>query len=128
MTNRTLLLAALAFTSTSAIAGDKVSVCHAGHDGAVLMLNISVNAEAAHFGHGDWAPVTWYADDDGDGFGDAGVSAESCDQPDGFVGNANDVDDTDPLITDSNVPPLDYCTATDSCEDDAPTDSDDEEL
>ena len=39
---------------------------------------------------------TWYADTDGDGFGDASATEEACDAPAGFVGNDTDCDDADP--------------------------------
>lgn len=37
---------------------------------------------------------TWYADSDGDGFGDAGLTVLACDLPDGFVANNEDCDDS----------------------------------
>ncbi len=37
--------------------------------------------------------VTWYADGDGDGYGDAGSSTLACSCPAGFVGNDDDCDD-----------------------------------
>jgi hypothetical protein len=40
----------------------------------------------------------WYADDDGDGYGDAGESKVACEQPTGFVANADDCDDADPTV------------------------------
>ncbi len=39
--------------------------------------------------------ATWYADTDGDGFGDAAVTVESCNQPKGYVADDTDCDDTD---------------------------------
>jgi len=36
----------------------------------------------------------WFADADGDGFGDPGVQIEACGQPIGFVENSGDCDDT----------------------------------
>jgi|GEM_PF-1069251 hypothetical protein len=39
---------------------------------------------------------TWYRDSDADGFGDATSTVESCPQPDGYVADNTDCDDTDP--------------------------------
>ncbi len=36
---------------------------------------------------------TWYADVDGDGYGDATASSSACTQPTGFVGDSSDCDD-----------------------------------
>ena len=40
---------------------------------------------------------TWYADGDGDGHGDPGVEEVACYQPEGFVSEAGDCDDGEPL-------------------------------
>ena len=40
---------------------------------------------------------TWYADADGDGYGAAGSALVQCEQPLGYVDNARDCDDAEPL-------------------------------
>jgi hypothetical protein len=42
--------------------------------------------------------LLWYADSDGDGYGDSTVSTLSCNQPVGFVSNSDDCDDTDATV------------------------------
>lgn len=45
---------------------------------------------------------TFYADADGDGFGDPEIIIEACEAPVGAVPNANDCDDNDPQVFPSN--------------------------
>ncbi|MCB9758554.1 MAG: FG-GAP repeat protein [Alphaproteobacteria bacterium] len=42
---------------------------------------------------------TWYADADGDSYGDAASTATACAQPSGYVGDDTDCDDTDAAIS-----------------------------
>ena len=39
--------------------------------------------------------LTWYADDDADGYGDADDARHACEEPTGYVADATDCDDTD---------------------------------
>jgi len=55
--------------------------------------------------------LTWYADSDDDGFGDAESTTEACDQPTGHVDNDLDCDDT----TDASNPSADeICDGSDN--------------
>jgi hypothetical protein len=46
----------------------------------------------------DGGTYTWYADADGDGFGDPTDTVEDCADPDGYVAAPDDCDDADPAI------------------------------
>ena len=45
-----------------------------------------------------YGATAWYADDDGDGFGDPGSEQMSCDQPLGYIEDATDCDDAQAAI------------------------------
>lgn len=58
--------------------------------------------EAGNVAEGDGE--TWYADDDGDGYGDAEVTIDACDEPSGYVDNDLDCNDSDagePVVADA---------------------------
>ncbi len=45
----------------------------------------------------------WYKDSDADGFGDLNVSQSACDQPEGYVENSSDLDDSNASINPNSV-------------------------
>ncbi len=49
------------------------------------------------------ARTTWYADADGDQYGDPNVTRDACSQPVGFVAIARDCDDSDPAVSPAGV-------------------------
>ena len=61
--------------------------------------------------------VRWFGDGDNDGFGSPTTSVEACDQPDGFVDNEDDCDDTVSVINPSSA---------EVCADEIDNDCDDE--
>ncbi len=60
----------------------------------------------------DAAPATWYADGDGDGYGDDSTATESCDALSGHVLESGDCNDTDPDMH-PNAPETDCTDPTD---------------
>ncbi|MCB9760229.1 MAG: hypothetical protein H6739_10375 [Alphaproteobacteria bacterium] len=54
---------------------------------------------------------TWYADADGDGFGDPAVSSQSCEGGEGTVADSSDCDDGDPAV---NIAADEYCDGIDN--------------
>jgi hypothetical protein len=66
---------------------------------------------------------TWYADSDGDGFGDADDTALSCAAPSGYVADDEDCDDTDASV---NPAAVEVCNGVDDdCDGDIDTDATD---
>jgi len=45
-----------------------------------------------------WDTITWFADTDGDGYGDGQAAVDACEQPPGTSPNSGDCDDTDAAI------------------------------
>ena len=83
---------------TAAAKQAKVEVCQATGNGGVHLIEVSENALDAHLGHGDWLPLDFFADGDGDGFGDPADAIEDCVAPTGYVEDATDCDDADPDV------------------------------
>ncbi len=54
---------------------------------------------------------TWYADSDGDGYGDLGTTLDACDQPSGYESNSSDCDDGDDEI---NPDAVEICDSIDN--------------
>jgi parallel beta-helix repeat protein len=69
--------------------------------------NNSINPEASEVCNGsddncndqidEGVTITYYADTDGDGYGNLGNSTQACTSPSGYVSNSNDCDDSDTL-------------------------------
>ncbi len=69
------------------------------------------------------ASQLWYHDGDGDGFGDASDTFDSCVAPSGFIENADDCDDDDALVSPSGS---EICNdIDDDCDGDIDDDDDD---
>ncbi len=65
--------------------------------------------------------LTWYADGDGDGYGDASSTTAACSQPSGYVADVTDCDDSD---ANANPSASEYCDGhDDDCDGDVDEDS-----
>ena len=66
--------------------------------------------------------TTYYRDADDDTFGDAAVTQDACDEPDGYTATSGDTDDTDPLEVPTKDDDGDGFSPLDGdCDDDAET-------
>jgi hypothetical protein len=99
-------------SGTPALAGqEKMDICHiAQGNGEIIRISVAEKAWPAHEAHGDYGVITWYADADGDGFGDADVAVQACEQPEGYVENSDDCDDGD---ADRNPGAVEVCNGLD---------------
>ncbi len=64
--------------------------CYSGSYGVTIDFTVTIGS--------DCTPTTWYADADGDGYGNAAMSVEACEAPEGYVADATDCDDTDASV------------------------------
>ena len=78
--------------------GNTTAVCHVSGNGTVSQLNINQSAISSHLAHGDFLPLDFYADVDGDGYGDPNNMVSACTAPSGTVANADDCDDQDAAV------------------------------
>ncbi|WP_241695504.1 CotH kinase family protein [Winogradskyella litoriviva] len=74
---------------------------------ALLMFNACSDDDS---NESSCVTTTWYQDLDGDGLGDPDISQEACDQPDGYVADNTDTNDSD----DSDFEATDWTEATHS--------------
>jgi hypothetical protein len=61
-----------------------------------LILGCDIEVESEEGGTDD--TVAYYRDSDGDGFGDSASFVKALTQPDGYINNSRDCDDTDASI------------------------------
>ena len=60
--------------------------------------------------------ATWYADGDGDGFGDPATTVGACSEPTGFVADATDCNDTDSAISPAAEEQCDPADVDEDCD------------
>ncbi|TNF27771.1 MAG: hypothetical protein EP329_19050 [Deltaproteobacteria bacterium] len=79
--------------------GNTVPICHYDGQGRVHLIYVNEHAVPAHVAnHGDHGLIAFFADADGDGFGDAGAVVEACAQPEGYVTDDTDCNDGDASV------------------------------
>ncbi len=79
------------------VASDCDDTDHAIHPGAAEVCD-GVDQDCDGVADDGVPTTTWYADADGDGYGDASAPFASCGTPSGYVTDDTDCDDTNPLI------------------------------
>ena len=75
--------------STSAVSPDALELCNGVDDNCDGEIDESSALDA----------LTWYSDEDGDGFGDPAAVAVACTAPDGMIADATDCDDGDSAVS-----------------------------
>ena len=71
---------------------------------SILIFFGAVFLVVACSGDEDCTETVWYLDADGDGLGDPNESRTSCDQPNGYVSNSNDTDDSGTTANATSTP------------------------
>ncbi len=79
-------------------------------DGTEVCDDIDNDCDGSIDESGAGGAGTWYADSDGDGYGDPASTVESCEAPEGYVADATDCDDTD---ADIHPDGAEYCNGVD---------------
>lgn len=76
----------------------RVEICHFDKTAAeYTVLEVAASSVAVHLRHGDSYPAMYYADLDGDGFGDTTGATDVCPNA-GYVDDDTDCDDADPYV------------------------------
>lgn len=79
--------------------GADTPLCHYDGQGRVRLIHVNASAVASHVAnHGDHGLLWFFADADGDGFGDPAAGVEACEAPAGTVDNNGDCDDADAAV------------------------------
>lgn len=69
-----------------------------GNHSLTVQLESPLNQVSESFGFSLEPGTVWYADGDGDGYGDAAATTLACAQPEGYTSDATDCNDTSPMV------------------------------
>ena len=117
-TDPSLSLADLDGDGVSSCDGDCLDTDLATHPGADEWCDARDNDCDGAIDEDALDALTWYADADGDGYGDAtDAGLPDCDAPDGYAPNALDCDDSDPSLDASDLDGDGFSTCDGDCDD-----------